>query len=68
MRAFIFQMLLNLSQVQECGFLIFFNKYDIFQERVSDPILKPDFRKFLHRFIKEEDLKKYEQCMFFLLV
>uniref|UniRef100_A0A915AXL1 Uncharacterized protein n=1 Tax=Parascaris univalens TaxID=6257 RepID=A0A915AXL1_PARUN len=56
------RMVLNLSQVQECGFLIFFNKYDIFQERVSDPILKSDFRKFLHRFIKEEDLRKYEQC------
>ncbi|KHN78201.1 Guanine nucleotide-binding proteinsubunit alpha-15 [Toxocara canis] len=55
------KMILNLSQVQECGFLIFFNKSDIFEERVSDPMLKPDFRKFLGRFIKEGDLKKYEQ-------
>lgn len=54
-------MILNLSQVQECGFLIFFNKSDIFDEKVSDEHFRPDFRTFLKEFIKEDELKKYER-------
>ncbi|VDD93977.1 unnamed protein product [Enterobius vermicularis] len=55
------KMILNLSQVQECGFLIFFNKSDIFDEKVSDEHFRPDFRTFLKEFIKEDELKKYER-------
>ncbi|VDK55768.1 unnamed protein product [Anisakis simplex] len=52
--------ILNLSPVQECGFLIFFNKSDIFRTRVLDAQLKPDFRRFLSAYIKADALKKYE--------
>ncbi|MFH4974031.1 hypothetical protein AB6A40_000740 [Gnathostoma spinigerum] len=55
------KLILSLSQVRQCGFLIFLNKCDIFEEKIMDPILKADFRKYLSDYISKDDLEQYEK-------
>ena len=50
-----FQVLLDMPQLSECGFIIFLNKRDVFEQKIN---LYRDLYQFFSKFLNESDANK----------